>query len=208
MDTRTLFERIGSDDDLDLDESSEVNEDIRAQTRRNIAVLIDEVAAVADILSKPNILLIMLYLKIVGPQTAAELARRTGLSESNTRRYLRNFARSGLIVYTVGLDGRKRFAKLTSMGERVVARLNDTLLNAIRECGKKENHIYDYGIDAEADYVLVIDRDCLRDRNLGMAVEHERIRKHFGILARRRYGVYEYFIPVKKKRSEWKEWEE
>ncbi len=96
--------------------------------------MVDVESAAADALRKPKVVGLLMEVN-AGPKTVVELSRGLKTSESNVRRYVRTTLRRGLIEVTLGIDGRRKFIKLTSLGVQVLSRVTDTLKGEIdREC--------------------------------------------------------------------------
>lgn len=100
--------------------------------QERVGRLVDVVSAAADALSKPRV--VGLLLEVMGePKTAAELSRVLGVSESSVRRYTNLLRKCGLVVFASGIDGRKKFVKLSKLGLNVASKLRDSLVKSVMD---------------------------------------------------------------------------
>lgn len=93
-----------------------------------------EVLAIsADLLEKPRFFRFMYVLYGLGYATAAMLMRTLRYSEGAVRRYARLAVKYGLAKYVRGIDGRKKFLKITSRGKAIVEKASESLLKIVEE---------------------------------------------------------------------------
>ncbi len=170
------------------DEFSEVPEGREAVREKAVKKVLDRDALVADVLSKPRAIAIVIELT-ERPKTVAELCRDTGASESSVRHHIKALLAADVVTQVKALDGRKNYLKLTPSGNDLAKAVSNQLTNQlIKSCREKG---YEW---KEED---LIGADCA-EKQLKAITKHPT--KLLNVLGFREYK-YNYLKPPKKRRE-------
>ena len=142
--------RDNSDSMWELNESSEVDEweEIESESEKEVGVLASEEVLAAEILSNPKLLAVFLKLgvrpcaakELVGVAILEEQERgysrsleRKKIPQSTAYRLLKRLIEAELVEACRGIDRRKRYYKLTELGEKVLDKVVEVIKSALKQ---------------------------------------------------------------------------
>jgi len=142
--------RDNSDSMWELNESSEVDEwkEIESESEKEMGVLVSEEVLAAEILSNPKLLAVFLKLgvrpcatkELVGAAILEEQERgysrsleRKKIPQSTAYRLLKRLVEAELVEACRGIDRRKRYYKLTKLGEKVLDKVVEVIKSTLKQ---------------------------------------------------------------------------
>ena len=99
-------------------------------------IITDEDVIYAEVMNDPRLLTLLLYLR-KRPAPFNKLLRILEIPRSTFIKLLKRLQRTGLIEKCMGVDGRRRYYKLTKRGRRIASSCRDTILSTLKRHGSE-----------------------------------------------------------------------
>ena len=111
---------------------SEVIEKDAVYSRGSLKLIEDQLCIVRDVLANPRVFKILRTLKMYYRLTVSDLRKLLKYSDASMRGYIKKLITLRLCEHVRGYDLRKKYIKLTELGERILDLCEKVLINDIK----------------------------------------------------------------------------